>query len=74
MEEKTNFFKAIEALKQGKTIHRNLKYPTYYVKSEMMFEGKRIISYLTRYSGDQLHDYISFKMEDILAEDWIIEE
>jgi len=74
LEEKANFFVAIQALQQGKTIHRNIKYPTYYIRMEMVFEGKKTISYLTRGLGDQLHQHMSFKIEDVLAEDWIIEE
>lgn len=74
MSKKYTFYQALEALKEGKSIHRNTKYPLHYVKCDMIIDGKNVQKFLDGFSDRELRETSYFRMEDILADDWIIEE
>lgn len=72
--EKFTFTEAIEGLKKGNIIHRSGSKRTY-VKREITCKGKSIVEYGFGYMGDDSFlEGISFRFEDVLADDWIIEE
>ena len=71
--DKNSFSIAVEALRQGKTIHRSCDM-TYYCSREISYEGKKSVEYGYRISDRDFHKGTLFDVNDILANDWIIEE
>lgn len=78
----TNIFKetvpfeiAIKALKEGKRIRRKSKYRGY--TKIVLTAGKSQCEKFGSYQADDhndVDDYCSFSIEDVLANDWLIEE
>lgn len=68
------FNKAIEALQKGSRIRRKLDGKGY--TKMTIVEGKhQQEKYGTYWMSDRsLHDYCSFSIDDVLAQDWIIDE
>ena len=71
--EKNSFVVAIEALKNGKVIWRSGSCQKY-LRREVKYPDRTDIQY-GNYIGDtKFRDDIYFKLEDVLADDWIINE
>lgn len=72
--DKFTFMEAIEALESGKPIHRSGT-SKIYIKREIVCKGKTIVEYGNEWSYDEkFSEGVLFKLEDVMAEDWIIEE
>ena len=73
--ETTSFEQAIQALKEGNRIRRKSERKGF--TKLVISEGKRQKEKFGTYwvsSGDDVSDYCSFSIEDVLATDWIIDE
>jgi hypothetical protein len=73
--ETISFEKAIEALKEGKRIRRKSERKGY--TKIIITEGKKQKEKFGTYwvsSNDDVSDYCSFSIDDVLAIDWIIDE
>jgi hypothetical protein len=72
--EKNNFSIALEALKEGRTIHRAGGIRKYSTRT-LIYREKTIIEYGTTWNdGEDFMQGINFSIEDVLADNWIIEE
>lgn len=71
--QKFSFYEAMEALKNGNTIHRNTEYPVYYIKCEYTCNEKMQEQFMESFMGKKFTETSFFKLEDVLASDWIIE-
>lgn len=72
--EKYTFTEAIEGLKNGNMIHRSGS-KRLYIKREIICNGKSLTEYGNGYIGDDsFAEGINFRFEDVLADDWIIEQ
>jgi hypothetical protein len=69
-----DFSEAVKAFKEGKSIHRNENYPTFYTSREITEDGKTTREYGYRRRDGSFSQSISFSIEEVFAEDWIIEE
>jgi hypothetical protein len=65
---KYNFSKALEALKEGKKIRRASEKKGY---AKVEGTSNRFVTYWV--GSDKTSRYCIFTVEDVLAEDWIIE-
>mgnify|MGYP001603563765 FL=1 len=71
--EKCSFPEAVEALKEGKLIHREGERRKYGSR-EIYFKGEKQTEYGSLYGDGAFGASSIFYMDDILADDWIIEE
>ena len=73
--ETISFEKAIEALKEGNRIRRKSERKGY--TKIIITEGKKQKEKFGSYwasNSDDVSDYCSFSIEDVLSSDWIIDE
>jgi hypothetical protein len=72
--DKHDFSDALKAFKEGKSIHRNEAYTTFYVSREVTVEGKTFREYGTKRNNGEFSKNAIFSLEEVFADDWIIEE
>ena len=71
--EKNSFSLAIEALKNGKTIHRSGNCVKY-LRREIIINGESSFQYGWRIDDREFHEDSHISMKDMLENDWIIED
>lgn len=65
---------ALKAFKEGKTIYRVGGYGKKYIKMETIINGKSKVQLGTLRSNNDFSTGINFDLEDVIADDWIIQE